>query len=118
MEPVTANYQKAQKRVRQIRGFYTHIVVFLVVTLIMYLTKASTMSLIIEKSDIHEIGFENYLHWQYWTITISWVAVLLIQGIKLYGRPLISKWEQRKIQEFMDQDNTQGQNNNPQSLKK
>ncbi|SHG22392.1 2TM domain-containing protein [Flagellimonas flava] len=104
MESREASFFRAKKRVKQISGFYTHLAVFLVVNIIMYAVKDSTMSLIIEKSGIHEIGFENYLHWQFWTITISWAVILIIQGLKLYGRPLIAKWEQRKIQEYINGD--------------
>ncbi|MEM9649550.1 MAG: 2TM domain-containing protein [Bacteroidota bacterium] len=107
MESREASFLRAKKRVRQIRGFYTHLAVFLVFNVIMYAVKDSTMALIIEESGIHEVGFENYLHWQFWTITLSWAAIILIQGLKLYGRPLIANWEKRKIQEYMQRDDKQ-----------
>ncbi|MCL6265510.1 2TM domain-containing protein [Flagellimonas myxillae] len=111
MEPTQVRLEKAQQRIRKIRRFYTHLAIFLVVNIILYLVKADTMALIIEETGIHEIGFVNYLHWQFWTITLSWVIILLVQGLQLFGRPLIAKWEQRKIKELMDKEDQDFQSN-------
>lgn len=107
MEPKIEKFEKARKRVRKIRGFYRHLFVFLLVNAIMYIVKDDVTSLAIEASGIQEIGFANYLHWQFWSITISWGIVLLIQGLTLFGRPLIANWEQRKIQKYMDKEDNQ-----------
>ncbi|WP_422348375.1 2TM domain-containing protein [Flagellimonas sp.] len=105
MEPEVAKYGKAQKKARKIRGFYTHVFVFLLFNAILWIVKADTSRMIIEATGIQEVGFANYLHWQFWTITLSWAAIILIQGLTLFGRPLIAKWERRKMQEFMNKEN-------------
>lgn len=105
MEPEVAKYEKAQKKARKIRGFYTHLFVFMLVNAILWIVKEDTSRMIIEATGIHEVGFANYLHWQFWTITLSWAAIILIQGLTLFGRPLIAKWERRKMQEFMNKEN-------------
>lgn len=102
MESHIERFGKAQKRAKKIRGFYTHLLVFFIVNTLLYLVKADTMRLIIEESGIHEVGFANYLHWQFWTITLSWAVILIVQALKLFGRPLVAKWERRKLEEIIN----------------
>ncbi len=107
MEPKIAKFQKAQKRARKIKGFYTHVFVFLLVNTVLFTVKPSVTNRIIEASGIQEIGFANYLHWQFWTITLSWTFILIIQGLTLFGQPLIAKWERRKIQDYLNKEDNQ-----------
>ena len=65
MEPQIAKFEKAQKKARKIRGFYTHLIVFVVVNAVLFLIKEDTSRMIIEATGIHEYGFANYLHWQF-----------------------------------------------------
>lgn len=88
-------YKSAQKRVKEIKGFYVHLLVYLLVNLFI-ITGSSRGRGVFE-------GFldpSNYITALFWGIGIAahWASVF---GSNIFlGR----KWEEKKIQEFMDQE--------------
>lgn len=83
-------YQRAQKQVEEIKGFYGHLLAFVLAN-----------------------GFMAYINlkyspqylWFLWSF-LSWGLGLLFHGMKVFKyTPLLGKeWEQRKIKEFMEQE--------------
>ena len=95
-------YAKAKKRVQDIKGFYSHLVVYVVINLfisgfILYgLTKENKLDL---PEAVTEFGV--YSVWLFWGIGLffHWLGVFGFTNI------LGKKWEEKKIKEIMDQDN-------------
>ena len=92
-------YQAAYRKVKKIKGFYTHAVVYVLVNLF----------LIFRHIDFGT--FDAAKFWQFHTFStaIFWGIGLLVHAITVFG-PLVmftSDWEERKIKVFMDKESKQ-----------
>lgn len=87
-------YRAAKAHVGEIRGFYGHLFIFVLVNFLLVA--------------INIIQGIQYL-WFYW-VTLFWGIGLVMHAISVYGRPTIfgKKWEEKKIQEIMESE--KGQN--------
>lgn len=81
-------YQQAQRRVREIRGFYVHTVVYVLVNALLFLIN------IITAPDVL---------WFYWPL-LGWGIAIVVHAISVFGFGpwLGQEWEEKKIDEYMD----------------
>ena len=95
-------YFKAQKRVKEIKGFYWN--------LFWYLSVNISWLVIV----LYFNGEENFFNYGFWSMgyglipnVIFWGLGLFIHWFVVFGRHLtFSKgWEERKIKEFMEKEN-------------
>ena len=82
-------YQKAKKRVEEIKGFYSNLIAYLIV--------------------IPILAYVNYRTTSYiWFIfpALGWGFGVIMHGLGAFGyNPILGKnWEERKIKEFMNND--------------
>lgn len=93
--PEDAKYYEALKRVKKIKGFYTHAFVYFVINLVI---------VIINVQDL-EVG-ESYFKLENFITAFFWGIGLLAHGLSVFlpGMILGSNWEERKIQELMEKD--------------
>lgn len=95
-------YLKAKKRVKDIKGFYSHLVVYIIVNI--FISGIILYGLTYDGGDDFSDAISNfglYSTWAFWGIGLffHWLGVF---GFK----SLIGKsWEERKIKELMDEDN-------------
>lgn len=92
------NYKTAQKKVKAIKGFYTHLTVFIFINVAILIVNTQDAGLIQGLSDI-----SNYSTMFFWGIGLvaHWASV--------FGSNLIfgKKWEEKKIKELMEKDKKQ-----------
>ncbi len=84
-------YKKAEDRVRKIKGFYSNLITYVWVNILLLV-----INLITNPKDL----------WFYW-VAIIWGAVLVLQAINLFtikDRFLGEEWEKKKIKELMDKE--------------
>jgi hypothetical protein len=85
-------YYKAQKRVKDIKGFYTHLTVYcLVIPVIIFVN----------------LTFVPEFHW-FWFSLLGWGTGLFIHWLTVFGFSFLGigkDWEERKIREFMNENN-------------
>jgi hypothetical protein len=83
-------YRRARRRVREIRGFYVHVAVFVTVNFLLHL--------------INFVATPK-VYWAFWPL-VGWGIGLLAHGLAAYRwMPFLGKdWEERKIRELMDKD--------------
>jgi len=80
-------YAKAQEKVKKIKEFYGSLISFIfIIPMLFYIWKTYTPGII---------------QW-FWFPFVGWGISLVTQAINIYG--LSSNWEERKIKEFMDND--------------
>lgn len=90
IDPELERYERAKKRVKELREFYTHLAVYVIVNtglfLINYLTSAGTW-------------------WFYWPL-IGWGIGVAAHGVSVFfeGGLLGRDWEERKIRQLMSRD--------------
>ncbi len=86
-------YEKAKKRVEEIRSFYSHLFVYVVVNAGLFL-----LNIITSPRSL----------WFYWVL-IGWGIGLAIHALNLFGTEKIlgRDWEEKKIKEFMEKDKSE-----------
>ena len=83
-------YFKAQKRVKAIKGFYTHLTIYcLIIPVIIYVN----------------LTYEPHFHW-FWFSTLGWGTGLFFHWLRVFGFNLLGfwkDWEEKKIKEYMNE---------------
>jgi hypothetical protein len=92
-------YNQAYKRVKRIKGFYVHALVYVLVNAF----------IIISSFNRSEIGTEVFFKWHTYSTAFFWGIGLLAHGMSVFGREIFfgKNWEERKIQEFMEKEKSE-----------
>jgi uncharacterized integral membrane protein len=98
MENITAEqirYEEAVKRVKKIKGFYTHAIVYLVI---------NSMLVILNIQNLNE--GESYFQFKNFFTAFFWGIGLLAHALSIFLPYFIlgKDWEERKIKEFMEKE--------------
>lgn len=88
-------FQEAVKRVKRIKGFYTHAIVYVVINI---------MIVIINVQDLK--SGESYFKYENFFTAFFWGIGLLAHGLSVFVPTLImgKNWEERKIKELMEKE--------------
>lgn len=88
-------YQEALKRVRKIKGFYSHLLVYIVVNIMIIVVNFQNL----------EPG-ESYFQYKNFFTAFFWGIGLVAHAFSVFVPQwfLGSKWEERKIKELMEKD--------------
>jgi len=89
------NYVKAKKRVKEIKDFYTHLIIFIVVVVIL-----TTINLV-----TFFMGQACNNTWNFWFLFPFgfWGFAVIMHGMNVFVFGKNTRWEQRKIKEIMKQ---------------
>jgi hypothetical protein len=87
-------YLKAKKRVKDIKDFYIHLAVFLIVVTIIILINVVT----------YTAGSPDNEGWNYWFLFPFgfWGFAVIMHGLRTFVFGRGSSWEARKIEEVMN----------------
>ena len=94
-------YLRAKKRVEKIKGFYVHLIVYILVNI--FISGVIIYGIMSEDGDSFTDVIQNfgvYSTWVFWGIGVffHWLGVF---GFNVVG----SNWEERKINELMEKEN-------------
>lgn len=97
-------YERAKKKVDDIKGFYTHLTVYLVINTLLILIQTG-----IFRTGFIEVGMPS---WSYFTTPFFWGIGLAAHGVYVFQDrfTFFKNWEERKIQEYMDKDEEEFRN--------
>lgn len=89
-------YFAAQKRVKSIKGFYIHFAVYILVNVFLCI-------------QIYLISKNDFWRWESFTTVFFWGIGIFAHGTSVFGSNLLfgKKWEESKINEFMEKDKTE-----------
>ena len=86
-------YRRAKERVEEIKSFYSHLFIYIIVNLALFI--------------INMLTSPNSL-WFYWPL-FGWGIGLLIHAFSVFGTKMFLKdWEEKKIKELMEKDKKKG----------
>ena len=87
-------YNLAYKRVKRIKGFYVHALVYVLVNLFIIASRYS----------ISSFDSGDFFRWDTFSTALFWGIGLLAHGMSVFGRNLFfgQNWEEKKIQQFME----------------
>jgi len=88
-------YQEAAKRVKKIKGFYSHLGVYIVVNIMLFLLNTQNFN-----------AGEDYLQWKNFTTPFFWGIGLVAHGLSVFLPSMIlgNNWEEKKIKELMEKE--------------
>lgn len=88
-------YADAQKRIRRLKGFYSHLGAYITVNILIVFLNINNL----------EPG-ESYFKFENFFTAFFWGLGLLAHGVSVFGHHLVfgKKWEERKIREFMEKE--------------
>ena len=88
-------YHEALKRVKKVKGFYTHLVVFIVI---------NTMILIVNYQELE--ANESFLQFKTFSTLLCWGVGLFAHGLSVFLPSIVlgKNWEDRKIKELMEKE--------------
>jgi hypothetical protein len=86
-------YQEALKRVKKIKGFYTHAIVYVFVNIMIVLLNVKNLD-----------PGESYFQFKNFMTAFFWGIGLVAHGLSTFIPEWVlgSDWEERKIKEFME----------------
>lgn len=90
------SYEQAVKKVKKMKGFYIHAAVYVVVNIMIVIVNIQELK-----------PNESFFHWQNFSTAIFWGIGLLAHGLSTFAPDWVlgKNWEERKIKEFMNQEN-------------
>ncbi|WP_445454432.1 2TM domain-containing protein [Flavobacterium sp. 25HG05S-40] len=88
-------YQQALKRVKKIKGFYSHLLIYIVI---------NTMLLVVNYNNSGENA--NFWHWQTFNTVFFWGIGLTAHGLSVFLPSFMmgKDWEEKKIKELMEKE--------------
>ncbi|MWB96031.1 hypothetical protein GON26_16825 [Flavobacterium sp. GA093] len=94
------NYKIAYKKVKIIKGFYSHLKVYLIVNVFIIISNLNRDFI---GNGFHESGL---FEWHTYSTALFWGFGLLAHGLIVFSGDLFfsDKWQQKKVQEFMDKE--------------
>ncbi|MBQ4914773.1 2TM domain-containing protein [Maribacter sp. MMG018] len=106
-------FVRAQRQVAQIKKFYKHVRIFIVVNIILLLIKFKVQ----DYFDSQGFNDENFVDWFEWNIIgtpILWGIILLVHGIYVFKfkaipwtemKPgFVKNWEKKQIEKFLKEE--------------
>lgn len=87
-------YEEAQKKVKEIKGFYTHLMVYIIINIFLLVMQFGLFT------NFHYPG------WAAFTTPFFWGIGLFFHGLYVFQHKfrIFKDWEERKIKEFMEKD--------------
>ena len=91
-------YDRAKKRMEEIKGFYSHLAIYIVINILLLLAQTGFFT-------------NNWLHvetpsWSYFTTPFFWGIGVLGHGLYVFQHKFtfLKGWEDRKIKEYMEKE--------------
>ncbi|TDO71426.1 2TM domain-containing protein [Flavobacterium chryseum] len=94
------SYNEAYKKVKKIKGFYSHLKIYIIVNIIIVVSSLNSDYF---GHSIHESGLFD---WRTYSTALYWGIAVLIHAFTVFGPDVFFSrdWEQKKIQKYMDRD--------------
>lgn len=88
-------YRAAEKRVKKMKGFYIHALIYFCVNIFIIVSKA-----------IDQMPGENFWDWNLFAVPLFWGIGLTAHGLSVFLPTFVlgKNWEEKKIKELMDKD--------------
>ena len=102
MEKLDDKYERAAKRVKELKSLYRHLQIFLLVNGVLYLLKSGVLNPLMPE------GFPTehyYFDWVDSNVFI-WGLILAVHALYTFRNriPFLQKWEEHQIQKYMERE--------------
>lgn len=99
-------YERAQTKVKRIKGFYNHLFIYILFLVLWFALAGRFMGVIGESIGNANDGFIEWANINLWLNPLIWGLIVVIHALYVFGKTgiLVRKWEDRKMQEFMNEE--------------
>ena len=99
-----SSYERARKRVDEIKGFYGHLTAYIIVNIAIILAKGKFIFTLLSRDAVGNHDFLNWVDWNVYGTAIVWGVGLVIHGIHVFVKnPFFGKaWEEKQIRKLLD----------------
>lgn len=93
-------YLDAKKKVEELKGFYIHALVYVIINLFI------TISKVIRNLYYEESFNQSFFEFETFVVWIFWGVGLLIHGMNVFRFNLIfgKRWQERKLKQYLEED--------------
>lgn len=101
-----SSYERAHKRVQDIKGFYGHLTAYLIVNIVLLLSRNNFRFMIINNNVLENTDVLEWVDWNIFGTPIIWGFFLAIHAITVFGKnPFLGKsWEERQIRKYLEEE--------------
>jgi hypothetical protein len=94
--------EAAKKRVQELKGYYSHITIFLIVNGILYLLKAGVLTSLLPEAFPRESYYYDWINGN----VLIWALILAVHTLIVFRHKFtfFKKWEERQIKKYMEED--------------
>lgn len=94
----------AKKKVAKIKGFYNHLVIYIIVNIVLFLLQDKITIIFLSKRAFGNPEFLETINWDVFGMPIVWGLILIIHAVNVFGNGFFfgRKWEERQIQKYME----------------
>ncbi|WP_379902069.1 2TM domain-containing protein [Lacinutrix gracilariae] len=87
--------EKARKQVKRIKGFYSHLMMYVLINVMLVFINIKNLD-----------PGESYFQWRNFITLGTWGIAILIHAVSVFLPNFVfgSKWEERKIKQFMQEE--------------
>jgi len=114
METEKSRLKRAHKRVKNLKGFYRHLRVYIVINILLLLVKFRAYDYFADEGIMDE-GFFDWFEWNIIGTPVIWglglgihaiyVFVLKSRPLKEFSPKFYKEWEERQIEKYMNEEN-------------
>jgi hypothetical protein len=101
--------EKAKKRVEELKQFYAHIRVYILINILILLLRSRLLDFLLGDGDRIDPSLLDWIDLNVLLTPLFWGIGLLIHGIYAYRHKFgfVKRWEERQIRKFMEEDENQ-----------
>jgi hypothetical protein len=100
------SFNLAYKKVKKIKGFYSHLKVYVIVNIIIIVSSLNTHFMGFNFHNGNNFEIRGFRDWEIYSTAFYWGIALLIHAFTVFGPDVFfsKDWEQKKIQKYIDKD--------------
>ncbi|MAO18561.1 2TM domain-containing protein [Flagellimonas marinaquae] len=94
--------ENAKKRVKELKGYYRHIFIFIVVNGFLYLLKTGVLNSLLPETFPKESYYYDWIN----ANILIWAVLLVVHTLILQRHKFtfFKRWEERQIQKYIEED--------------
>ncbi|MBT8281376.1 MAG: 2TM domain-containing protein [Muriicola sp.] len=107
-----AAYKRAEKKVKNIKGFYKHLTIYLIVNAVVVIEGLKGINFLeLNTSDI-DPNFVEWLVWNVFSVPLLWGIGLFIHGLRVFSFriPMVQQWEDEQIRKMIEKEEIRNNN--------
>lgn len=95
------SYNRAYRKVKRIKGFYSHLKVYVIVNAIIIISSLNSRGFVGNHFELR--GFRD---WEIYSTAFYWGIALAIHAVTVFGPDIFfnKDWEDKKIKKYMDKE--------------